>query len=324
MRETLAGQMQYTYFPVLLDQLGASIRYLELVEGVLTIGDINVRTQYLNHPTLTLGYRLEADGATVVYSCDHEPFSREMAIGLGAPNRQDQRHLEFLADADLVIHDAQYTADEYHAKVGWGHSTVEYVAEICRLAGAKTIALTHHDPLRNDDDIDDLMRRVEATLQGKENAPRVFAAAEGPVLELEPSLAKATEPTGDQFSALTAVSPNLFRYLVLLGISDPSLAGFLTEIVNAEGIHVRLETDRESVIRAILSEKPSLIVLGHHPPEMDGLVICRSIRVQADPYAAEVPIALVAAQEDAAAGTAAGVTAWLVTPFSAIDRKSVV
>src|SRR5262249_4511853 len=156
-RETLAGQMQYTYFPVLLEQLGATIRYHELVEGVLTIGDINVRTQYLNHPTLTLGYRLEADGAAVIYCCDHEPFSRALASVLGAPNRQDQRHLEFLAGADLVIHDAQYTAEEYPDKIGWGHSTVEYVAEICRLAGAKEIALTHHDPLRDDGDIDDLV-----------------------------------------------------------------------------------------------------------------------------------------------------------------------
>ena len=321
-RETLAGQMQYTYFPVLLEQLGATIRYHELVEGVLTIGDINVRTQYLNHPTLTLGYRLEVDGAAVIYCCDHEPFSRELATGLGAPNPQDQRHLEFLAGADLVIHDAQYTAEEYHEKIGWGHSTVEYVAEICRLAGVKEIALTHHDPLRGDDDIDDLVRRLEIARQGKPNAPKVFAAAEGPILKFESSLVRATEPAGDQFSALTAVSPNLFRYLVLLGISDPSLALFLTEIVNAEGIHVRLETDRDSIIRATLSEKPSLIVLQHQPPEMDGLAICRSIREHADPYTADVPIALVASQEDAAAGTAAGVTAWLVTPFSAIYARS--
>src|SRR5919112_100733 len=60
MRETLCGQMQSTYFPLTLDQLGATIRYHELVEGDFTIADIRIRTQYLNHPALTLGYRIEA------------------------------------------------------------------------------------------------------------------------------------------------------------------------------------------------------------------------------------------------------------------------
>jgi hypothetical protein len=62
LREALAGQMQYTYFPVTLDQLGATIRYHDLVEGSFEIDDIKVSTYYLNHPALTLGYRMEADG----------------------------------------------------------------------------------------------------------------------------------------------------------------------------------------------------------------------------------------------------------------------
>jgi phosphoribosyl 1,2-cyclic phosphodiesterase len=75
LREILAGQMQYTYFPVPLDQCRAKIRYHDLVEGTVDIDDIKVSTHYLNHPALTLGYRLEADGVTVVYACDHEPHS---------------------------------------------------------------------------------------------------------------------------------------------------------------------------------------------------------------------------------------------------------
>ena len=61
LREALAGQMQYTYFPLTLDQCGAKIRH-DLVEGTFDIDDIKVSTHYLNHPALTLGYRLEADG----------------------------------------------------------------------------------------------------------------------------------------------------------------------------------------------------------------------------------------------------------------------
>ena len=77
LRQALAGQMQYTYFPVTLEKLGATIRYHELVEGVFEIDDIEIRTRYMNHPALTLGYRLEADGVSIVYACDHEPHSQQ-------------------------------------------------------------------------------------------------------------------------------------------------------------------------------------------------------------------------------------------------------
>ena len=62
LRETLSGQMQYTYFPLELEQLGATIHYHDLVEGTSILGDIAVETQYFNHPALTLGYKLKADG----------------------------------------------------------------------------------------------------------------------------------------------------------------------------------------------------------------------------------------------------------------------
>ena len=89
LREALAGQMQYNYFPVTLDHRSAKIRYHDLVEGGFDIDDIKVSAQYLNHPVLTLGYRLEADGMSVVYACDHEPHSRMLAIGDGDITGQD-------------------------------------------------------------------------------------------------------------------------------------------------------------------------------------------------------------------------------------------
>ena len=75
LRDALAGQMQYTYFPVRLEDLGAAITYHELVEGTLQIDDVTVSTRYLNHPALTFAYRLEADGGTLVYASDHEPHA---------------------------------------------------------------------------------------------------------------------------------------------------------------------------------------------------------------------------------------------------------
>ena len=66
--------MEYTYFPVELDQLGAKIEYKDLVEGVHDMDGVRVIAQSLNHPTATLGYRVEADGVSLLYLCDHEPY----------------------------------------------------------------------------------------------------------------------------------------------------------------------------------------------------------------------------------------------------------
>ena len=77
----LAGQMEYQYFPIGLDEVSAEVRYHDLVEGVFEVGDATIRTQYLNHPALTLGFRIEADGATVVYASDHEPHDAALAGG---------------------------------------------------------------------------------------------------------------------------------------------------------------------------------------------------------------------------------------------------
>jgi phosphoribosyl 1,2-cyclic phosphodiesterase len=120
LEDTLAGQMEYEYFPVTLGQLDATIRYHELTEGTFDLGTVQVTARYLNHPGLALGYRLEAGDVTVVYATDHEPHSRHQPDVTGPAtvlpvHREDQRHVEFLAGADLVIHDAQYTLEDTRA-----------------------------------------------------------------------------------------------------------------------------------------------------------------------------------------------------------------
>ena len=75
LEQTLSGQMEYNYFPVTLEQLGAAIRFHDLGEGRFTIDGVQVTAQYLNHPALALGYRLESGGSAVVYSVDHEPHA---------------------------------------------------------------------------------------------------------------------------------------------------------------------------------------------------------------------------------------------------------
>ena len=247
LRELLAGQMQYAYFPVELDQLDAKIRYHELVEGTFQIDDVTVRTRYLNHPALTVAYRLEVDGAAIVYASDHEPHSRHLATGKGQMLGEDLRHCEFLSGADLVIHDAQYTAQEYPSKLGWGHSTIEYALAVCRVAGAKRLALTHHDPSRSDDAIDRLVDQARADL-GDGSGLEVFAAAEGQVLDLAGS---GNAAPGPQRAQAMPDASSLIEPVLLLAVEDPVAMDTIREAAQADGIRTIETSGGEDTLDAV-------------------------------------------------------------------------
>ena len=198
-RETLTGQMEHNYFPIGVDKFSATLRYHDLVEGKFTIDDLQVATQYLNHPALTLGYRVRADGATMAYCCDHEPSVAAAASGDTAMTGHDSHHVDFLRGAQLVIHDAQFTAEEYPGRIGWGHSTAEYVVSACGAAGVRQVILTHHDPLRDDDAVDAIVARQRRRVAGRKPPMEVLAAAEGQVVEVLPAPAgERPEPPEQQ------------------------------------------------------------------------------------------------------------------------------
>ncbi len=188
LRETLAGQMEYTYFPVTPEAFGARVRYNNLGEGSFAIEDVTIHTRYLNHPALALAFRIEADGASFVYSCDHEPHDAGAACGTVPLADEDLAHAAFMAGADLIVHDAQYLAHEYAAKRGWGHSTIDYAAAVARTARVPKVVLTHHDPIRTDTMIDAAVSDLRAVAG---DGVDIIAAAEG----MEITLGSATDAT---------------------------------------------------------------------------------------------------------------------------------
>ena len=315
LRETLAGQMQYSYFPLTLDELGSTIRFHDLVEGSLQIGDIRITTRYLNHPVLTLGYRFEMAGICVVYACDHEPYSRNSGKG-DAVNERDQHHSEFLANADLLIHDAQYTDAEYAAKKGWGHSTVEYVSEMARMAGVKQVAFTHHDPMRSDDALDQIVEAVRADLVERQSPMQVFAAADRQIVELQASGNVPQAELENLSSAMPAAAPAIPDSTVIMGVSDTKLAVVLAEAARAEGVRMSHASDGESLLQMSNSASPALVLMEDQLSGQDGLDVCKSLRSAGNQSLKNVPVIVVAEHERAEEGKAAGVTGWLIRPFT--------
>lgn len=307
LHDTLAGQMQYVYFPVRLDQMGAKIRYHELVEGDFRVGDVKVKTQYLNHTALTLGYRLEADGAALVYSTDHEPFSRHLSSGKGPIQGQDRRHCEFLAGADLVIHDAQYTLSEYVDKVGWGHSTVDYAVAMCREAKATRVALTHHDPARTDDEIEDIVSGIRSNEANAAAGLDIFAAAEGQNLELQ-----LTEGAIVSDEAPISSTPALATPVILMAVRDPIAADTIRGAAQEDGIAL-LEAGRaDEALSTATTAQPSLVILEWGPETADLLA-------REDVAARDIPIVVVADEEHLSANA---VSDWLIRPFSSAYART--
>src|ERR671938_142750 len=150
LRDVLAGQMHYTYFPVPLGDLRADIEFYELDEGQLQIEDAVVRTHYLNHTAVTMGYRVEADGVSVAYVTDHEAYGP--VGGTTFAHGGDRRLVDFVRGVDLLIQDAQYTPEEYVSHRGWGHGSTDYVTDMAIEAGARRVALFHHEPTHSDDE----------------------------------------------------------------------------------------------------------------------------------------------------------------------------
>jgi CheY-like chemotaxis protein/phosphoribosyl 1,2-cyclic phosphodiesterase len=319
----LSAQMQHPYFPVTLAQLAATIRYNDLGEGALTVGGVRVVAQYLNHPSLTLGYRLEADGVAVVYACDHEPHIRERAESLSSATEitlhaEDARHVAFLEGADLVIHDAQYTAADYPEKVNWGHSPAETAVDYALAAHARRLALTHHDPLRDDDAVDRLVEVCRARVRRAGGNLDVFAAAEGLTLDLTRREPRASRPR--RKAAASTGSKSVNGHVILVADDDPVILELLKSTLRSDAFRLYTATDGETALRIARAVRPSLILLDWLMPGLDGTEVTRALRAEPDAYFHAVPIVLLTAEasaEKTQEGFAAGITGYLTKPFRA-------
>jgi ribonuclease BN (tRNA processing enzyme) len=317
LRETLAGQMESTYFPVALEELGATIRYWDLLEGSFTIDDIRVTTRHLNHPALTLAYRIEADGASMVYACDHEPYLRAAADGDVELEGADLRHAEFAHGADLLIHDAQYTAAEYPAKINWGHSTIEYAMRVARAAGVSQLALTHHDPLRTDKELDDVVDRSRSAMKHAGSKINVFAAAEGRTINLSGPLVLPLDAMPISETAHQSIEATDRVNTIMLGLHDAEMKSIFEKATAFEpNIRVVIaDKNLDDMRELVKTARPSVAFLQHDATH-DALELARALVRDRAGDRRQMPIVIIADREYPG-GKEAGISEWLVAPLTA-------
>jgi phosphoribosyl 1,2-cyclic phosphodiesterase len=148
--EAFDAFMRPPYFPITIDQIPAEISFNDCDEGTFEVGPFSVMARLIPHVGATLGFRIEAGGRTIAYLPDHQqPVDGGFDVAPGA--------MELCRDVDLLIHDAQYTRDEFVEKAHWGHCSIDYAVALAAKARVKQLALFHHDPSHTDAQLDDLI-----------------------------------------------------------------------------------------------------------------------------------------------------------------------
>ena len=196
LRGALFEQMQSAFFPVGLSQMASHVTFEEIHDAQFQIGAVKVRTIFANHPGICVGFRLSTPGGDIVYLPDHEAYERnererQKAAGESAHNAldyarsQDEKIVEFMRGADVVIADSQYDEAEYPSRRGWGHTCADDTVHLAVRAGAKQLFLFHHDPDHHDTKIAEMVKRAKARVTAGHSALAVDAAREGAELFLK-------------------------------------------------------------------------------------------------------------------------------------------
>ena len=167
--------MRPPYFPVQYCDLRGDINFVAVQDQDFEVGSAKVKARPVPHCGATLGYRIDWDGASVAYISDHQ-------APLGLDTVADSV-LELCDGVDLLIHDAQYTPDEFAEKAHWGHCTMDYALLVATQADVRRLALFHHDPAHSDDELDVLHGAVRARAAAA-GGPEVIGAREGLELQL--------------------------------------------------------------------------------------------------------------------------------------------
>lgn len=190
-KDLLGGQQELPFSSLPLERLRAPLRFHELEDGdQLSIGPFKISNYRLNHPGVTCGYRVEADGGVIAYVSDVAP-SRDLLLAEGLPDNREsywlrelyENQLKLANEADIVVYDTFFTPEWYAQRKHWGHSTAEDGIEVTRYAAGKNLFMFHHNPERTDEELASLLLKHQRSLEGEEFQLRV--AREGDAFRVE-------------------------------------------------------------------------------------------------------------------------------------------
>lgn len=190
LKRTVAASVESPFFPVALPQMPGAISVDELRSFRFRLGPVRARAARIQHPGGGVAFRLETEAGSIVYAPDHE-VACPMATTAAGPARKRARTThdlrDLVRDADILIHDAQYTAEEYAGRVGWGHSCVDAVVRQAAETGVRHLLLFHHDPDRTDAQLDEILAHARTLALSLNPRLKVDAAREGLELRLRRS-----------------------------------------------------------------------------------------------------------------------------------------
>ena len=165
-------------FPVLLRDLPCKLTLHEIENSSFEIGPFKIESRYIIHPGPTVGFRISNHHSVFTYIPDHEPALGSFEL------HNDKKWIsgfDLAFEADLLLHDAQYTPQEYNNRFGWGHSSMDDALKFAALAGVKHLLLSHHDPSHSDEQLDQFF----ANLKGRSDYSFNYElAAEGMQIDL--------------------------------------------------------------------------------------------------------------------------------------------
>jgi phosphoribosyl 1,2-cyclic phosphodiesterase len=179
LRSRIAPYFAPPFFPVHLRNIPSHPEFRDTPTTTWRIGSAAVTAQLVKHPGPTVGYRVEENGAALAYLPDHEPA---LGSDLSTVEAEWISGNALAEGAAVLLHDAQYTQEEYVERVGWGHSSTEDVVTFARRAGSRRLVLFHHDPLHTDEQLERILARANE-LRASGDA-EVELAREGMTFEL--------------------------------------------------------------------------------------------------------------------------------------------
>lgn len=191
--DVLREQMRSPFFPVELESWQADISIQSIAETTVEFAGLSVTSFFAEHPGITMGFKVGYKGKSIVYLPDNEPFAHFDPVKVFSKKDidtvnadiesicladQKKYFFDFIRSADILIHDAQYTPEEYPAKAGWGHCSFTTAVKAALYGQVKHLVLFHHDPYRTDAQIESQVQSCAAMVRATNSGLVVTAASQ--------------------------------------------------------------------------------------------------------------------------------------------------